>query len=187
MNPCRKYRKPLALFAIDALDSSQTEQLLAHLRQCEGCRRYRQEISLITQRLSSLESLANPAADVPGRARSPLRAVRAVGQRTAGPASHDLPGWRTALPALCAIALLALVLSALVRHPAVLTPVPKQVATTAVANPPADFAPTIANYRAVANRSLEELDDLLARQARRPVPTPPAFSGTALALLSGGD
>src|SRR6516165_5467361 len=105
MKPCRKYRKPIALLSIDGLDSNQTAEVTNHLEQCESCRCYHKEISLVTQRLTSMETLGSPAS---------RRRVGRVRELSGG--TPVIPRWRFALPALTAVALTILVLSALTRH-----------------------------------------------------------------------
>jgi hypothetical protein len=195
MKPCRKNRKRIVLLVMDALSSPEAVELTSHLKQCEGCCHYHQEISFVAQRLNSMQSLAAPACEFLAerltRASAPearslpaKRGHRAVKQR---PLAAILLSWRVALAGLCAIGLIVLVLAPLVRHEEVLTPTDTLVVTKPVTNQFTDLAPTLANYRAVANESLEKLDDLLARQGKKPVPTPPTFSAMTLALLSLGD
>jgi hypothetical protein len=69
------------------------------------------------------------------------------------------------------------------RQPVKPSTVPALAEVRPASIPSVNLAPTLANYRAVANASLDELDDLLARQSRRPVPTPPAYTAGTLALL----
>jgi hypothetical protein len=173
MKPCRKYRKPIALLSIDGLDSNQTAEVTNHLEQCESCRCYHKEISLVTQRLTSMETLGSPAS---------RRRVGRVRELSGG--TPVIPRWRFALPALTAVALTILVLSALTRHSVVRSKLPAQTQAVPIQNAPTDLLPTIRNYRAIANESLDGFDALLTQQARRPVPRLPSFSERTLALLS---
>src|SRR2546425_12391139 len=51
MKPCPTRRKRIAWLALDALDVQEARDLRAHLETCEGCRRYLEEISNVTERL----------------------------------------------------------------------------------------------------------------------------------------
>jgi anti-sigma factor RsiW len=187
MKPCRKNRKQIAWLVMDALDSSEAAVLNRHLQQCEGCRGYRLELSRVKQRFSSPELLT--MAEVPLR-ELPFRKVRSrtLTRKLAG-GTPALPGlnWRLGLPALGAIIVGILAFSALVRRP---VPPPDrldQANSVAAPSPSAALLPTLGNYRAVANQSLDELDDLLARQSKRPIPAPPSFSVVSLAVLKVGE
>jgi hypothetical protein len=187
MKPCRKNRKQIAWLVMDALDSSEAAVLNRHLQECEGCRGYHLEISRVKQRLGSAELLTT--AELPlsefsfRKGRSRTWTTKLAGGTPA------LPGinWRFGLPALGAIILGIVAISALVRRQVPPAVAIRQANIVAAATPSAALLPTLGNYRAVANQSLDELDDLLARQSKRPIPAPPAFSAVSLALLKFGD
>jgi hypothetical protein len=53
---------------------------------------------------------------------------------------------------------------------------------TVVRHAEPELAPTLSNYQMVASHSLEQFDDLLTRQANRPLPRTPVYTpspGTA--------
>src|SRR6266511_2156666 len=59
MKPCSTHRKLIAWLALDALEVQEARDLRAHLETCEGCRRYFEQISNVTERLTAAE--AKPA------------------------------------------------------------------------------------------------------------------------------
>jgi hypothetical protein len=80
---------------------------------------------------------------------------------------------RVVLPLVGATAMVIAVIALFERRPGVRLPATtgNQAALTPSAKK--DLEPTISNYQMVANRSLEELDELLTRQGNRnPTPTP---------------
>jgi hypothetical protein len=145
------------------------------------------KFSHVKQCLSSPELLRT--AEVPLRELAFRKGRSRTWARKLAGGTLALPGlnWRFGLPALSAILLGILTFSALVRRP-VPPPVRVHQANIVAAPSPSPLCcPHLGNYRAVANQSLDELDDLLARQSKRPVPAPPAFSAVSLALLKVGD
>ena len=95
--------------------------------------------------------------------------------------------WRLALPVVSSIALVIVLISVLHRPPASETRSAPQSNAPSQPGFPSDLAPTIANYRAVANESLDELDQLLTRQSTKPVPAPRPFTAGELALANIGE
>ena len=188
MKPCRKNRKQIAWLVMDALDSSEAAALNRHLQECEGCRGYHLEISNVKQRLGSAELLTT--AELPLSEFSFRKGRSRTWTRKIAGGTPALPGinWRFGLPAIGAIIILGiLAFSALVRRPVPPAVAIRQANIVAAPTPSAALLPTLGNYRAVANQSLDELDDLLARQSKQPIPAPPAFSAVSLALLKVGD
>jgi len=165
---------------MDALEASASARLNRHLRNCEGCDQYRREISTVRHRIASIETLEAPAS------RQSVSRLPQIKKLTSDTRALRGLNWRFALSAVCAIMLGILIFSALMRRPAALSVTPPSNFVTSQ-NPSTDLLPTLGNYRAVANESLDELDDLLARQGKRPVPPPPGFSGVSLALVTVGD
>ena len=53
MKPCSNNRKLIAWLAVDDLDVHEERKLRSHLETCEGCRRYLDEISFVTQTLAA--------------------------------------------------------------------------------------------------------------------------------------
>jgi anti-sigma factor RsiW len=191
MKPCSKNRKLLAWLALDELDTRRAGELRAHLQTCDGCRRYLEEISTVTQQLATAETTPGIQASESFHQRlvTRLRAEQpaSLWETVAGLLAAARLNWRVALPVLGAAAVVIATLSILVRQPAVSPPAPISVQAVL---PPAwksDLAPTIANYQRVANRSLDELDDLLTRQANRKPPPAPIYTASMFALANAAD
>jgi anti-sigma factor RsiW len=191
MKPCSRNRKLLAWLALDELDARRAGELRAHIQTCEGCHRYLEEISTVTQRLATAETAPDIQASESFhqrlvtrlRAEQPASLWETVAALLAAARLH----WRMALPVLGAAALVIATLSILVRQPAVSPPAPIRVQAV---SPPAlksDLAPTIANYQRVANRSLDELDDLLTRQGNRNPSPAPIYTASIFASANAAD
>lgn len=151
--------------------------LLAHLNACEPCRRYLTEMSNLAGRLTvAANDLSEPIAPS-NLHRRVLRALEstaaAPGRKTASQAQWA--GWRILLPALGVA--LAMALAILYRG----SMAPKTVAQNSYdAAPVAAHKqplpdPTASEYLLVAGRSLDQLDELLNRQARQNLPPAPAL------------
>jgi anti-sigma factor RsiW len=184
MKPCAKNRKLIAWQALGVLDARRSSALRDHLDHCEGCRRYWEEVSNVTQRLAS----AAPESDLEASEYFHHRVVEklqsaessSVLQIPVGWLRGSLLNWRVALP-LTGVLVIALVVMVAPRHPpAVSLPAP---ATVQVGSPStsSDLAPTIANYQMVASQSLEQLDELLTRQGNKSLPPGPVYTASSLA------
>ena len=55
MKPCSRNRKLIAWLALDALDAREAAALRDHLSVCEGCRRYWEGTSKVTEALASAQ------------------------------------------------------------------------------------------------------------------------------------
>ena len=180
MRPCSKNRKPIALLVSGAFDAQKASVLRAHFAHCENCRRYFEEISTVAERLAltAPDSTLQPSDLFHRRVVEKLRAVESpsfVETLTAWIRGSGLI-WRVALPTLTLlfvgfIATLALRNTANVKNPA--------VPMASSSRPANDPAPTLANYQRIADQSLDELDELLTRQACRPLPPVSLFSASS--------
>jgi hypothetical protein len=92
--------------------------------------------------------------------------------------------WRAALPVIGAAALVIAMLSILVRKPAVSPPAPTVVQAILPPDIRSDLPPTIANYQRIANRSLDDFDELLNRQGKRNPPPTPIFTASMFAAAN---
>jgi hypothetical protein len=181
MKPCAKYKKSIAWLALDALTAQQARELQVHVQVCDACRGYLEEVSRITTTLRSVEPTSE--LDVSDAFKTKLsralqeRYAHAGGNFQMRPCSAPAVFWRIAWPALATVAV-ALAAGFIWLHVArVVTPLP---------SPDNNFrddpAPTIGNYQMVADRSLEQLDALLTRQANRALPPCPVYSVSLFSL-----
>jgi len=185
MKPCSKNRKHIAWLALDALETRLARDLRAHLESCEGCRRYYHEISKVTETLTTTEIRPDVQASefFHRRVAAKLRAEEAAsawGDLVAYLRGTTLD-WRVALPVVAAIAVLLATLSRYERRPDVSPHKKSSVQSASAVDWRTDLPPTIANYQMIANQSLEQLDELLSRQANRnPLPAPIYAASNAL-------
>lgn len=182
MKPCSHNRKPIAWLALDALDPRPAQALRAHLETCAGCRRYLEEISNVTQKLTAPEINSDLRASESFHQRLIAR-LRAEESRSAWATlvanlRAAMPNWRVALPMTGATVVVIAVLSTFLWRPRVLLPLPSSAPIVATANLEKDPAPTIANYQMVANQSLEKLDELLTRQGNKNLPPVPIYTAS---------
>jgi len=190
MKPCSRNRKPLAWLALGELDARRAGALRAHIQSCAGCRRYLEEISAVTERLTAAEMTPDIQASesfhqrLAGRLEQPV----SLWESLAAPLAAARLNWRVALPVLGAAALVVVTLSIVVRRPGVSPPAPAGIQAVSRSAPESDLPPTIANYQRVANRSLDELDELLTRQGNRhPSPAPIYTASTMFASANAAD
>ncbi len=186
MKPCSRNRKRLAFLVVGDLEPKEARAIRAHLETCEGCRTYLARISEVTRQLST----ARTRTDIETRApfhQSVLRALRAEESMSSwktvtARVQSAVLNWRVAAPALTAITVAIVSLAAWLWHPGGSVPVSPQMRPALAAASPADPAPTVANYQLVANRSLDELDELLARQAKRHRPFAPLYTASTVGV-----
>jgi len=191
MKPCATHRKFIAWLALDALDVQETRDLRAHLETCEGCRRYLDEISNVTETLIAAESGPDTQASESFHQRL-LGRLRA--EKSASILEAALPGlramlrhWRVVLPVVGATAVLFAAFSVFAPHPAVPSPAPIEAQATLTPLVRSDLDPTLSCYQRVANRSLEELDELLTRQGNRNPPPTPLYTAATLPRANVSD
>jgi anti-sigma factor RsiW len=186
MKPCRRNKKLIAWFALDELGPHERAELVAHLRECKGCQSYLEEMRFVSLQLNMVSSVAAneraiPCLSGPLRTRSRERRARQYASPSVGPL------WRLAIPGFAILALALLVVAKLERTPVdqiTRTPVAQIVSRTGAVE---DSLPTLSNYRAAANESLDKLDQLLTRQAQEPVSSLPPMSPGTLALINMPD
>ncbi len=191
MKPCFNNRKFIAWLALDALGDRQRRSLRAHLQTCEGCRRYLAEISNVAEKLSAAATPPDiQAADsFHQRVLGALRAEETASawENLVARLRATLLTWRVVLPTVGATALAIVALSIFARRPVVPVPAPTVAQAVLTPNAKSNLDPTISNYHTVANRSLEQLDELLLRQGNRnPSPTP-LYTDSALSQANGSD
>jgi anti-sigma-K factor RskA len=174
MKPCSHNRKQIAWLALNALDAPKATVLREHLVGCEGCRRYWDEISNVTQRLAAATPDSALAASASFR-RKVANKLEQVGSPSALESwfRGSLANWRVAMPVTAVLVLAVAVIAAVLRRPQPLAPT-GQPAVASISGQ--DLAPTIANYQAVAHQSLEQLSALLTEQGNRRLPPAPIFT-----------
>ena len=181
MKSCSENRNRIACMTLNTLDPREERELRAHIESCDRCRSYLSEISSVTEMLWATESRTDIRASESFHRRV-TGAVRAEQSRSWWNAAGALLrgaalNWRVALPALGAAMVMIAVTVHFGRRPGVPVPHSPGVQTVLTTNAPDDLAPTIANYQWVANQSLDQLDQLLTRQANRPLPPAPRLYG----------
>ena len=189
MKPCSKNRKLLAWLALGELDARRAGELRAHIQTCDGCHAYLEEMSSVTERLAAAETKPEIQASESFHKRLGARLERPASpwERLVAQFAAKRLTWRMALPALSAAALVVATLWILVRQPAASLPVAVGVQAVLAPAPKSDPPPTIANYQSVANRSLDELDELLTRQANRNPSRAPIYTASMFALANTSD
>ncbi len=176
MKPCSKNRKLISWLALEALETPQARELRAHLESCEGCRRYFQEISKVTETLVAKEIRPDVQASESFHRSvvAKLRAEKSASTRTNLVAClrGAMLNWRVALPVVLATAALLAALALRERRRDVSAHEKSPVQAASAVDSRSDLPPTLANYQLIANQSLEKLDEFLSRQANRnPAPT----------------
>src|SRR5205814_1732677 len=158
MKPCSTHRKRIAWLALDALDFQEARDLRAHLETCEGCRRYLEEISNLTQRLIAAETELDiqPSKSFHQRVAGRLRAERSgsFSETVVACLRAVLLNWRVVLPVIGATALVMAAWSVFAPRPGVPLPAPTGAQAVLTPNVRNDLDPTLSNYQMVANRSL---------------------------------
>jgi len=180
MKPCSKNRKLIAWLALDALDAPEAAALREHLAQCEGCRRYWEEMSKLTEVLvsSQTEPHVEASASFHRRLTEKLQAVESspIPASLAGWLRNPILNWRIALPALVALVIAVYAMVTLRHDSGPSSPPSPTIQAVSPSSPGNDFAPTIANYQMIANESLEKFDEVLTRQANKGLPRAPVYT-----------
>jgi anti-sigma factor RsiW len=185
MKSCRTNRQDIVLLAAGELDAGKAEQLRAHARTCADCARYLQEMSAISDALNTAATEPDLEVSVSFHS-SVLRGLRSGEQASAWNWFEQLSGTeKWGLAAACLAALLIL-LSAVFSRTSQAPP--RNVANNNVArHVESELAPTLSNYQIVANRSLDEFDGLLTRQANRALPHTPLYTPPSGSAGNGWD
>ena len=169
MKACSKNQKPLALLALGAVDEPEAEVLRAHLRTCDGCREYWQEISNVTENLSAagLGPEVELSEGLHRKVAARIKAERPVSKSDAALAlvRTALTNWRLALPVLGAACVIVVLL--LGPHHHGISPTTPSHNAGAQVSSETNLAPSLANYQIAASRSFEQFDRLLTSQANQ--------------------
>ena len=184
MKPCSRHRKLIAWLALDALDVQEARDLRAHLETCEGCRRFLEEISNVTEQLIAAEAEPGIQASESFH-QSVVNRLRAEAPGSFSPTVVARPramllNWRVVLPAIGATAAVIAIFCVFEMRPGVHLPATTGVQAVLTPGVKKDLDPTLSNYQMVANRSLEDLDELLTRQGNRNPPPAPLYTASPL-------
>ncbi|HXC99292.1 MAG TPA: anti-sigma factor [Verrucomicrobiae bacterium] len=182
MKPCLQNRKQITWLALGELDAGSEKTLRGHLAGCDGCRRYFEEISGVTEKLAAAEPDSKVQAPdyFHQRLTEKLRAAESgsIWEGVVDWLTRMTPGWRVALPGT-AVVLLAVFIVVTRRQPstdAVAPPPAVQVVTTS--NSESDLTPTMGNYQMIAGQSLDKLDEALTREGNESLPPAPVYTAS---------
>ncbi len=186
MKPCSKNRKLIAWLVLDMLEAPRAAALRDHLRQCEGCRCYCEELSNVTEELGAATqgSEAEASERFHQRVANQLTQARprSVWDALVALLRPPAPGRHLVLPAAAAL-VIALVVIVAARHPA---PISRPEAPTPQAMSPTShtggLSPTIAYYQMIASQSLDKLDEVLTRTGNQRLPPAPLYTASSLGL-----
>ena len=186
MNVCAKKQKLIVELAMEALEPGQARELRAHIENCTGCREYLAEISSLNARLRVVAT----GTDIEASEAFHQRVMRTVREEEAQPWWGAMASslraaqlsWRVAVPALGGVAVVIAALLLLAPRPG--APPPAPVPSQARLSPrlEGELPPSVANYRIAANRSLDQLDELLTQQANRRESARPIYTASVLAM-----
>lgn len=160
MKPCLRHKKNLALLAAGVLESAKRMDLEQHLQTCAGCRQYWQEIRRVCAEHAAVAEAA-PAVEESGKLY--FHVARRIQPREQFRPWLPAGRWRVAMAAVV-VGMMAITLN-LLRYetqppkPSASKPVKAEVA------PLPELPQNFLTYRVAADKSLENLDALLARQA----------------------
>ena len=186
MKPCSRNRQLLVWMSLDALDAPAVRHLQAHLESCPGCRQYWQEVTAVSGDLLRAAAASPAVATGEFFHRRLEQRIAAASRPAFGRTLESLIRrirwpWRPSAAVAVAVVMIVIGVAWFGKRRPEVGPLPIEVAT---ATPPdrslavEPRPPTLANYRAVANTSLEAFDDLVDRLAARQsrVPGEPVYS-----------
>lgn len=184
MKPCHKNRKLIAWLAVDELDGNQKASLRLHLETCAGCRAHFEELSRIAGVLNEPMLVSN----IETSERFHRKVVRSLREPDQGPGVEWLwlqcrylfLNWRAAACGMVILGLLAVL--ALLRSPVTPKTLPPRQEVVVAQAVKSEFEPSISNYKAVANQSLDRLDELLSEQGSRSLNAAPIYTASAVPL-----
>jgi len=186
MKPCSKYQKQIAWLAMGALDDREATAVREHISCCQGCRRYSEEMSTVTNGLTSVtpNSELEASESFHRRVARRLESVESISvlEKVADKIRGMMMNWRVGVP-VCAAMGMAIFSLILVRDNS--QPFRPTVAVVSQSNPENDFTPTIANYQVIAGQSLEKLSAMLAREGAKRLPPAPVYTASSLKLVDG--
>jgi predicted anti-sigma-YlaC factor YlaD len=186
MKPCSRNRKLITWLALDVLEAPKAAALRDHLSLCQGCRRYWEKISRLTETLASAQPDSKLEATelFHQKLAERLQAVESPSllEELCVWLHRSMLGWRVALPAIVVLAIVLLAIDANRRHSTSTPQMPVTVQAEPTPDSEDDLAPTIGNYEMVANQSFEKLQELLDRQGEKSLPPVPDYTASSLTL-----
>lgn len=173
MKPCPSHHKSIALLACESLGADEAGPLRQHLQTCPGCREYFEQLTAVAaEHVGAARQL--PEMELSPRLRGRIAgALRTDAGRS--PANWLLDGiakrgWLAGAAGVVALVLFLVASGRLHHQPPASPPValhPVAPAAPAAHSDPSAGAFKLMTYRQVLNRSPEELDQLLTREAER--------------------
>src|SRR5712692_3172706 len=172
MKPCHRNKKTIAWLAADALDAGTAKKLREHLNECPGCSEYFRELSMICRSHSAAGQIEAEGQAGPSFHALLLRRVKDYEAQPVCASMTELMGrWFTVQRVAISTAALVFALLFALPDPRTGHDLPRRGSSaprlTFLSAVKTDLQPTFSNYRMAANKSLEALDDLLARQGSR--------------------
>ena len=190
MKPCGKYRKQIALLAMDSLEIQGEPDLRRHLDRCPNCQSYFAETRGLAEQLRAAKPEADTKASLSFH-RGVVEAIANEGRPSRVESWLDAAGirfgWRVALPIGALAALGAAIWLNESQHLAIPNSAPVVIFTSRTTENRTDFAPTISNYEMIAHQSLDKLDVLLTEQGSRNSLSFPLMTAGQLSLVSSDD
>jgi anti-sigma factor RsiW len=190
MQQCHRYRKEIGLLALGALSAEESAHLRQHIEECPPCRERWEDLSAVCDRLSA-DASSLPTAESSQFFHERLRRnVLATPQRMSFhgllqligklPARWLRPGqiprlsgdefssWKVGFSMAAGCVLAIILFYAGWRHEGAKAPL---ATAAAVSKEIPDPKPTLGRYQMLANKSLDEFDELMNRDAARILPS----------------
>ncbi|HEV2211041.1 MAG TPA: hypothetical protein VG167_19890 [Verrucomicrobiae bacterium] len=152
------------------------------MKGCQGCASYYRQMCQVSDGL--LAAANEPAIDAPvalhSRMVQALRSLENARQRNW--LEEFMPWSRCGVAVVTLAVLLGIVTLVFVTssHPSITARPP----TPAAGHAKTDLAPTISNYQMIANQSVEDLDELLTRQANLRRASAPSYTASSVAAVN---
>lgn len=183
MKTCGKKRKLIVELALGALEPDEAHALETHIESCAECRDYLAEVSGLSAKLRAARNETGIETSEAFHQRV-MRAIRKEEELSWWATMTNAlraarPGWRAAMAGLGGLALVVAALLWLAPRPTVPPPGPAASLARLSSVLEEELPPSVANYRIAANRSLEQLDELLTQQANRRVSAKPVYTASA--------
>jgi anti-sigma factor RsiW len=177
MKPCKQNAQAITDLALGSLNDSAANRLREHLQDCAGCRHYLAQISQVT------DALANTPlrTDIQSSELFHRKLLSRLQTEDRFSFWHSFRDFLLRPRFAIAVAGTVAVIALLTFWPSPAKPQAHvQIPTTNDAGKTADLDPSVANYKNLLNRSPEELDDLIARQATQDRSSVPIYRASTL-------